>query len=241
VSRADLGLDLLLVHLLSDDGVREVAVRHPNMAPQAREEVRALQMGQPVDEHTLAKFLHTSARSLVVAHPEATADHLHVAASDSAWTIREAVAEHHRCGSEDLEVLARDHDRDVRAAVAANSGTPVDVLRTLLDDPDPRVRRAAASNQRALADRGSVFSLARQKALLQALRSSRPVIRAVALLDPSVPLFELRRPRHGQSIAWIERFAVAQHDRCPADIRERLIGDANRLVSAAAQGTLRWP
>jgi hypothetical protein len=241
VSRSDLGAELLTVHVLGDDGLRDLALSHPSMAPETRDELRALRIGRPVAEETLARFLNTSARALVVSHPDATAEQLRIAASDPAWTIREAVAEHQHCSAVDLEALALDQDRDVRAAVAANSRTPVTTVSDLIGDADPRVRRAAATHPKAGLDRDGEIAASRRRSLGVALRSARGAIRVVALLDAAVSASELARPRHAHSIEWIERFAVAQHRHVPPEVRERLANDANRLVAAAARGDIRWP
>ncbi len=241
VGRLDLGAELLAVHVLGDDGIRDGALTHPSLAPPMRDELQALRSGRPVAAQTLDTFLTTSARPLVVAHPGATVEQLRVAASDPAWMIREAVAEHRNCHADDLVALSLDQDRDVRAAVAANPNTPPSTVVLLVDDGDPRVRRAAATNPSVGAGREGVVALSRRRGLAQALRSSRSVVRAVALLDPSVSASEVRRPRHAQSIDWVERLAVAQHPNCPTDLRERLAGDANRLVAAVAGGEMQWP
>ncbi len=240
VNREDITPELLAVHVLGDDGIRDLALAHPRLDPAMRRELSALRQGRPVAAETLTRFVSTSARALVVAHPDATAELLHLAVDDASWTIREAVAEHPHCGANDLTQLAEDQDRDVRAAVAANVGTDRVALTRLRNDADGRVRRAAAGNPAASSSEEGLFATAHDRLLAASLRSASPVVRAVALLCPEVTSAVLRRARHHTSIDWIERFAVAQHPNTPAAVRLILADDANRLVAAAAHGVIRW-
>ena len=240
VARDDITPELLAVHVLGDDGIRDLALAHPRLDPATRRELSALREGRPVAADTLSRFVSSSARALVVAHPDATAELLNIAVNDVSWTIREAVAEHPNCSSADLTALADDQDRDVRTAVAASAGTDPEVLARLANDPDARVRRAATANPAAFPAMAGQVANVRNRMLAASLRSPRPVVRAVALLRDEVPGEVLNRARHRTSIDWIERFAVAQHPNTSTEIRQVLASDANRLVAAAANGVIRW-
>lgn len=238
VGRPDISVGLLSVHLLGEDGIRQEALEHPNLPDDRRGELEALRHGAPVDVSVLRRFVNTSARRLVAAHPSATADLLHEIAGDASWNIREVVARHPCCDVDDLRVLADDHDRDVRAAVGANPRAPLDLLEDLLEDSDPRVRRAVMSNRTWVgAGRpGRAGAFARSL-----LRSESAILRVIGLLSDDLDAATLRRLRHVRSIDWMERFAVAVHPRTSADVRLVLANDANAIVRAGAKGDLQWP
>ena len=238
VGRPDISVGLLSVHLLGDDGIRQEALEHPNLPDDSRVELDALRHGTPVDVGVLRRFVDTSARRLVAAHPLTTADLLHTMAGDASWNIREIVARHPSCDVDDFRVLADDNDRDVRAAVAANHRTPLGILEDLAEDPDPRVRRAVMSNQTWV----GIGRLRRAGAISRSLlRSESAILRVIGLLSDDLDAATLRRLRHVRSINWIERFAVAVHPRTSADVRSVLADDANAIVRAGAKGDLQWP
>ena len=238
VRRRDIGVGLLSVHLLSDDGIRQEALEHPNLPDDIRGELDALRHGTSLGIDVLHRFVNTSARRLVAAHPSTTAELLREMAGDASWNIREIVARHPNCSVDDLRTLAGDHDRDVRAAVGANHTTPLGLLEALADDQDPRVRRAVLSNPIWVGTGRPRRAGAFARSLL---RSESAIVRVIGLLSGEIDATSLRRLRHVRSIDWIERFAVAVHPNTPADVRSVLGLDANAVVRAGAKGELQWP
>ncbi len=238
VRRPDISVDLLCVHLLGDDGIRQEAFEHPNLPDGVRRELDALRYGTALDVDVLRRFVNTSARRLVAAHPSTTAELLHKIAGDPSWTIREIVARHANCHIDDLRSLATDHDRDVRAAVGANPRAPLGILEELAEDQDPRVRRAVMSNGTWVGASRPRRAGAFARSLL---RSESAILRVIGLLSDGLDATTLSRLRHVRSIDWIERFAVAVHPQTPADVRAVLAGDANAIVRAGAKGDLQWP
>lgn len=238
VSRPDITVALLSVHLLGDDGIRPEALEHPSLPEETRRELEALRHGTPLDAEVLRRFVNTSARRLVAAHPSTTAELLHEMTGDASWNIREIVARHPNCAIDDLGTLAADHDRDVRAAVGVNPATPVEILEDLAEDQDPRARRSVLSNRTWVGTGRPRRAGAFARSLL---RSESAILRVIALLSGDLDAASLRRLRHVRSIEWIERFAVAVHPRTSADIRLALADDANVIVRAGAKGELQWP
>ena len=238
VERPDIGVGLLCVHLLGDDGIRKAAIEHPRLPPEIRDELEALLHGAPLAESVLLRFVNTSARSLVVAHPSTTSNLLRDVVDDPAWTIREAVAHHPNCSPDSLRRLAEDQDRDVRAAAGANSRTPIEVLSVLVGDDDPRVRRAVIANPTWV----DVDTSERASSLARSLlRNESSIVRVVGLFSHDIPPSFLARPRHLRSIDWLERFAVAVHPNTPTAARRALANDANIMVRAGATGEVSWP
>ena len=238
VGRHDISVDLLSVHLLGDDGIRLEALEHPRLPDDIRAELDALRHGTALDIDVLRRFVNTSARRLVAAHPSTTADLLHEIAGDASWNIREIVARHPTCDIDDLRTLAGDHDRDVRAAVGANARAPLGLLEDLADDQDPRVRRAVMSNRTWVGAGRPRRAGAFARSLL---RSESSILRVIGLMSGDLDAASLRRLRHVRSIDWLERFAVAVHPCASADVRTILADDANMIVRAGAKGELQWP
>ena len=60
-------------------------------------------------------------------------------------------------------------------------------------------------------------------------------MRAAALAHPKIDQALLHERCAWQSTYWIVRYAIARNPVAPAEVLQRLAGDAHRLVRAAAQ------
>ena len=153
---------------------------------------------------------------------------------DTAVIVRAAVAAN--TPEHILERLAADEKIEVRRAVAKNPATPTAIrasLRDLLPSPiEPQLRPTLRSLGRLYnPETDDLPSL-----LSEYARSQKPFVRFVALMHPLTPAEVLRGG--SQSLWWWERYAVADNPATPAEIREMLRGDSNRIVRATARRQL---
>ena len=123
--------------------------------------------------------------------------------------------------------LAGDEDSWVRACVATNPHTLVDVLVELVGDEDRDVRSAATANP----------NMTTRVILEICTKGSTPnFARMLAFFHPKCPTVSL--VTNFRSLAWEERYAIAQNPKTPDRTLNRLAKDGNRWVRAAANQNL---
>jgi len=180
-------------------------------------------------------------------------------AADGEKSVRGAIANFADSPIAVIETLAGDEEIEVRAILAANANTPENILERLAADEKIEVRRAVAENpatpasiRESLRDLLSPFphcqlsptlrGLGRlynresddlPSLLLEYARSPVPFVRFVTLMHPLTPAEALQAT--SESLWWWERYAVAANPATPAEVREMLGEDSNKIVRATAQ------
>ncbi|MBB6052344.1 hypothetical protein [Armatimonas rosea] len=175
--------------------------------------------GSPTLERIQPKFAH-----------DLTEAELIRLARGGVWA-RQLAARHPAASPELLAILAGDNE-EVRKKVLKNPATP-DSIRTALAEPTSHG-----------------YAVVRKLELPPLPRDDHPlysVLLSVRFNIDSAPVFLSRffggasRQREASSVTWQVRFASACLDSLPEKTLERLAGDANRLVQAAAKNRLQDP
>ena len=187
---------------------------------------------------------------------------LEALAFDSDRDVRRKVAANPNTPTTALEILSQDSIAEVRTAVAANQNTNVVVLEHLAQDEKVEVRRAVAQNPNApVSIRESLGDLlglpyVRQPSttlsglsriykpdtddlptlLSEYAQSDHAFVRFVTLMHPLTPVDTIAQGY--QSLFWQERYAIADNPSTPAEIRQQLANDGNRIVRATAKANL---
>ncbi|NEO84251.1 MAG: hypothetical protein F6J87_08355 [Spirulina sp. SIO3F2] len=244
----------LLAILIQDPclEVRLAIIRHPNLNQALRQR--------------LAQDPHPNVREAIATSHQIPAATLAVLSTDPALTVRQKLATHSQLPLELTQRLAADPEMTVRSAIAANPTMPATVLEQLAEDEKIEVRRAVAGNpQTPISIRTRLQNLRvrspgsnRDPVLSPTLRglprlyhpeaddlptllmdyaqAERPFVRFVALLHPLTPAAQLTQG--ARSLAWLERYAVAENSATPSAVRQTLAEDANRIVRAVASAQL---
>ncbi|MDY6804462.1 MAG: hypothetical protein SXA11_11740 [Cyanobacteriota bacterium] len=187
--------------------------------------------GSPVASlETLAGDEDTEIRHKVAANPNTPKNVLETLSRDAAIIVRAAVAANNDAPGNILERLAEDEKVEVRRAVAENPATPTPVresLRHLLSQSreaklSPTLRGLGRIYNPETDDLPSLLS--------EYARSPVAFVRFVALMHPLTPAKALAEG--SESLCWWERYAVADNPATPAEIRQRLAGDSDRIVRA---------
>ncbi|WP_017721968.1 hypothetical protein [Kamptonema formosum] len=229
--------------------IRRLLIEHPNLTPELWQQ--------------LAGDEDASVRGALASHLNCPISLLETLASDRERDIRQKVAAHPNTPATTLEFLSRDVDAGVRVALAANPKTAGAVLEKLAQDEKVEVRRAAAQNPNTPTSlRESLRYLLPQPissqpsptlrglsriynpntddlptVLSEYAQSPNAFVRFVALSHPLTPASALRQG--SQSLFWLLRCAVAGNPGTPADIRNSLAQDSNRIVRATAKASLQ--
>ncbi|MDY6804460.1 MAG: HEAT repeat domain-containing protein [Cyanobacteriota bacterium] len=179
---------------------------------------------------TLALDESQDVREQVATNSSAPVNLLEMLASDSAAEVRAAVAANNDAPGNILERLAEDEKVEVRRAVAENPATPTPVRESLQDLLPQTSDRQLSPTLRGL---GRIYNPETDdlpSLLSEYARSPVAFVRFVALMHPLTPAEALAEG--SQSLCWWERYAVACNGATPAEIRERLAGDSDRIVRA---------
>ncbi|BDA76332.1 hypothetical protein CAL7716_104980 (plasmid) [Calothrix sp. PCC 7716] len=145
-------------------------------------------------------------------------------------------------GISNIEVLKR---------IASSLYAPEPILEELVKHDNKDVQKAAAMNpcndDYILGSWESSYyyrlgeleaSLIRETKLLEKWEKTIPASsRLTVLLNPKAPIGILAKI--SRSLSWLERYAIASNPSTPELIRQRLTKDANRVVRAAAEASLR--
>jgi hypothetical protein len=157
-----------------------------------------------------------------------------------------------------LELFVTSQQSSLRASVATNPNLPVDHLITLAQDSKVEVRRAVALNpatpdewKQRLQLLIQTKSTPLESPTLQSLEclynpendsiaavlstyanSDNAFVRFITLLHPQIP--ETLLVQASRSQAWLERYATAENEATPPELRRRLQSDGNRFVRAIA-------
>ena len=225
-----------LLHRLAVDNystVRREVAKNPNTPTNLLEQLTR-------DKHNLV--CRDAAKSLTI-----TANHLELLAHDRDSKVREHVAQNPNTPDYLLELLAKDKAVDVRCSVAQNSNTSKKLLKQLLSDRAWKVCLVAMGTY--LRQNPEAFpalleyQLTKQPQTLNLgwdncfIDSTTSLIRLFMLLHPQVSGKALAE--NSRSLAWLERYAIAQHPNTPPDTLHILAKDSNRIVRAAAKANLQ--
>jgi hypothetical protein len=168
-------------------------------------------------------------RSSVAAHPNTLETTLAILANEKPIELRVAVAQNPKTSGETLTTLATYKEKAIKLAVAQNPNTPLPTLEHLT-----RRRKGYYSVREA-----AVKTIVQNypdivgKTLAEFVDSSKPTSECLfLLLNPIAPSEFI--VKHFRSPDWRFRYAIAQNPNTPQHIREKLVGDGNRIVRAAA-------
>ncbi|MDY6804465.1 MAG: HEAT repeat domain-containing protein [Cyanobacteriota bacterium] len=232
-----------------EPNIRYLVVYHPNSTPELWQQLAAdesaivrgaiaIYRNCPLALlETLAKDEDKEVRSKAAANPKAPVPLLETLSRDSAPEVRAAVAKNAIAPLELLEKLAADEDVNVRWSVVSNDAAPRPLKESLQKQLlEPAVRKTKTGLRGLVRiydpDAEDLSSLLSEYAL-----SPVDLVRFVALMHPLTPAEALREG--SESLWWWERYAVAANPGAPAEIREKLIGDSDRIVRATARRQLR--
>lgn len=156
--------------------------------------------------------------------------------SRSNWTIiREKIAEHPNTSSEVLAELATDKDREVCLKAIANNNFPLEELETILNQKKTKANKHERNV--ALKTLFRRYPEKLTKFLDNYAKSYQPCFnRLLVFLHPLAPTERLTK--NYRSSSWLERYAIAINPNTPAQIRQKLTQDANKIVRVAAQDYL---
>ena len=225
-----------LLHQLAVDNystVRREVAKNPNTPRNLLEQLT-------LDKHNLV--CRDAAKNLTT-----TASHLELLAKNKNIQVRERVAKNPNTPEHLLELLAKDRTAEVRCCVAQNPNTCKRLLKQLLSDRTWKVCFVAmgtylSQNPEALPALLE-YQLTKQSQTLSLgwdnyfIDSTASLTRLLMLLHPQVSGKALAE--NSRSLAWLERYAIAQHLNTPLDTLNILAGDANRIVRAAARANLQ--
>ena len=228
--------------------IRSLLVRHPNMTPElwqqlAEDEDRevrgAIASSTTTPIHILEAITldtDTEVRRKVAANPNTPTTALEILSQDSLAEVRSAVAGNQYTNVIVLEQLGEDQKVEVRRAVAQNSNTPVSMresLRDLLALPYTPMPSTTLSGLSRIykPDTDDLPTL-----LSEYAQSDNAFVRFVTLMHPLTPVDSITEGC--QSLLWQERYAVAENPSTPAEIRQQLANDGNRIVRATAKANL---
>ncbi|GGA06766.1 hypothetical protein [Okeania sp. KiyG1] len=228
--------------------IRSLLVRHPNITPElwqqlAKDEDRTVR-GAIADYYNtpinileaLALDIDTEVRQKVVANSNTPTTALEILSQDSMAEVRTAVAGNQNTNVIVLEQLGEDEKVEVRRAVAQNPNTPVSLRESLRDllalqyTPIPSTTLSGLSRIYK-PDTDDLPTL-----LSEYAQSDNAFVRFVTLTHPLTPVDSIRECC--QSLLWQERYAIAENPSTPAEIREQLANDGNRIVRATAKANL---
>jgi hypothetical protein len=225
-----------LLHRLAVDNygtVRREVAKNPNTPTSLLEQLTR-------DKHNLV--CRDATKMLAI-----TANHLELLAQNQDSKVREHVAQNPNTSDYLLELLAKDKAVDVRCSVAQNPKISKELLKQLLSDRTWKVclvamRTYSSQNPEALPALLE-YQLTRQSQTLNLgwdncfIDSTTSLIRLIMLLHPQVSGKALAE--NSRSLAWLERYAIAQHPNTPPDTLHILVKDGNRIVRAAAKANLQ--
>ncbi|HEY9607791.1 hypothetical protein [Allocoleopsis sp.] len=188
------------------------------------------------DDH---KFLQAVAPNPNVNHLPHLLEQL---ATDKKWEFRAAVATNPNTPESLLQLLAKDKTVEVRCGVVQNPNTSEKLLKQLLSDREWKVRLVAMEAYLAQNPDDLPVMLRhqlRKKSEGYEMSDYNPssFIRLLILFHPQIPSQALAE--NSRSLAWLERYAIAQHPNTPLDTLQTLALDANRLVRTAAKAHLQ--
>jgi len=182
---------------------------------------------------TLATDEETEIRAAVAARDSASLSVLEILSRDAAVIVRAAVAANTNTPEQILERLAGDEKIEVRRAVAENPATPTSILESLPDLLPPPIEPQLLPTLQGLGRLYDPETDDLPSLLSEYARSPKPFVRFVALMHPLTPAEVLQAG--SESLWWWERYAIADNPATPAEVREMLGGDSNKIVRATAQ------
>jgi hypothetical protein len=149
---------------------------------------------------------------------------LEQAALNRVWEVQSAVAMNPQTPREVLEKLVENQNAqvaEVLLAVAMNPQTPREILEKLVENQNAQVVEAARLHVNWAGE--MTLSWDDQVSFL--------------LLHPKISHRVMAENSH--SIAWLERYAIAQHPNTPLETLKTLAVDGNRIVRAVAKASLQ--
>ena len=213
----------------------------------------------------ISKLAHDNradVRKAIASQTNTPSNILETLAADSVTNVRAAVAGNNSTPAKILEQLLQDSEITVIIKVASNPNTSNNLLEDLALNQNIEVRRAVALNQNSsetikelLKDllpafqtntrfiSSTLHGLSRiynphtddlATILSEYINSQVPLVRLVALLHPLMPVNILEEAV--DSIAWLERYAIANNPNTPTEVKQQLARDSNQIVRAVAIG-----
>lgn len=180
-------------------------------------------------------------------YPNTPVNCLELLAKDENVQVRENVAKNPSTPERLLKLLVQDKTVEVRCGVAQNPNASERLLRQLMRDYTWKVRLVAmvaylAQNPDALptvlehqvAEKPEHLPL--EWVHYPVVCSASSFIRPLILLHPQISGKALAE--NSRSLAWLERYAIAQHLNTPLNTLKLLALDGNRIVRAAARANL---
>ena len=197
----------------------------------------------------------TDARCVLLRRSDYPPELRNETASSPDAQFRAAVAANPNC-SEDVNTLVRlagDRDPEVLTAVASNPNCPAEKLASFARSGDVATRVAVASNPNCPPRLLKTLTAANQEEAVVAAAAANPRLAAARLgyvmahhsgaardgvvLHPGCPAATVERFSH--SLLPQHRRNAARHPHCHRTHLERLVGDIDPLVAAAARSVLR--
>ncbi len=211
----------------SDRSFRGYVAQNPNIPIQLLEQ--------------LAQDSDPEVRMSVAQNPKTPIWLLEELARDEAYFVRAFVASNSNTPVGLLEQWAQDDDSSFHAYVARNSNTPVRLLEQLARHEDC-VRRFILQNPRTpvklfLELILKFYTHSFTPSVIRFLVVSPCLVRFLVLLYPQAPAQALAD--NFRSLAWLERYAIAQNSNTPLSTLQALAKDGNRIVRAAARANLQ--
>ncbi|BAY80889.1 leucine rich repeat variant [Calothrix parasitica NIES-267] len=237
-----------LVENQDDEIILSAVVKHPNISPEI---LRCLSVNESAN-----------IREVVASQKKCPLEILETLAYDSDIEVKQKVAANRNTPNHILESFSQSENSAIRTAVASNPNLSVTILERLANDEKVEVRREVAKNPNT----PEIIRESLQNLLLQPqtkeinptlisvpriynpktddlpillteyAQSNNAFVRFTTLLHPITP--EEILTQAANSASWLERYAVAENESTPLEIRSILACDANRIVRAAANNNL---
>ncbi|TWH54861.1 hypothetical protein CAL7102_02936 [Dulcicalothrix desertica PCC 7102] len=229
----------------SDESVLCIVARHPNItpnvwnhlatnqSPKVREAVATQAQCPSNILTTLADDSSQEVRQKVGANPNTPLHILESFSLDENPAIRQATASNPNLPETLLAQLANDEKVEVRRAVAQNPNTPASIRETLRDLILQPTTRQTSFTLRGLSRIYNPSTDDLPTILTEYAQSENAFVRFITLLHPLTPQEILTQG--AKSASWLERYAVADNPATPAETKQQLIQDSNRIVRAVAK------
>ena len=237
-----------LVENQDDEIILSAVAKHPNITPDI---LTGLSLNESV-----------KVREVVASQQKCPLSILETLACDSAVKVKQEVAANPNTPNHILESFSQSENSAIRTRVASNPNLSTIILKRLANDEKVEVRREVAKNPNTPQNiRESLQNLLLQPQtqeinptlislpriynpktddlsilLTEYAQSNNAFVRLVTLLHPITPQEILTQGAN--SALWLERYAVAQNESTPLEIRQILAADGNRIVRAAANNNL---
>ncbi|MEM1394740.1 MAG: hypothetical protein AAGG00_15905 [Cyanobacteria bacterium P01_H01_bin.150] len=237
-----------LVENQDDEIILSAVAKHPNITTDILERLS----------------IHESAdvRDTVASQQKCPLSILETLACDSGVKVQQEVAANSNTPHYILESFSQSENSAIRTALASNPNLSPTILKRLANDEKVEVRREVAKNPNTPQNiRESLQNLLLQPQtqeinptlislpriynpktddlsilLTEYAQSNNAFVRFTTLLHPLTPEEILNQAAN--SASWLERYAVAENESTPLQIRQILAGDGNRIVRAAANNNL---